>query len=102
MKKAILKESIRKMVRESINDMLIESMLYENGEGSSVGSKKSFVTATLNKNDKDKFDHAHLAYKLWPDMDKDTARSYFSKCVRGERDFSDNDITRLFNMLRSK
>lgn len=98
MSKRILKESIKRMVREAIAEMHIYNRLNE--ESSIVGSKKSFITATLNKNDKDKFDHAHLAYKLWPDMDKDTARSYFSKCVRGERNFSDEEITKLFNMLR--
>lgn len=100
MNKRILKESIKRMVRESINEMLSANRLNE--DNTSLAGKKSFVTATLSRNDNDKFDHAHLAYELWPDMDKDTARSYFSKCVRGERNFSDEEVTQLFNMLRNK
>lgn len=107
MNKFILKESIRQIVRESLHDILIEHRLNEEekkekqkGTGqTSLGNKKNFVKNLLSQNNKDKYDHAHLAYKLWPSMDKDTARSYFSKCVRGERDFSDEDVTTLFNML---
>ena len=102
----MLKESIKEMVREAIQN-LSESVnsqyiINEDDSASGVGSKKSFVAAMLKKNDNDKFDHAHLAYQLWPNMNKDTARSYFSKCVRGERNFSDEEVTNLFNMLRSK
>lgn len=48
--------------------------------------------------------HSVLAYKLWPDMDKDEARSLFSKKYRGEDaegnsySFDVDDITTLFNM----
>ena len=106
MRKEILKESIRKMVREAILNLResnnFQNIVNEDDSSTSVGSKKSFVAAMLKRNDNDKFDHAHLAYQLWPNMNKDTARSYFSKCVRGERNFSDEEVTNLFNMLRSK
>ena len=101
MGKEFLKESIRKMVREAIQEYK-DIIKEDDGATSAVGGKKTYVSNMLKKNDNDKFDHAHLAYQLWPNMNKDAARSYFSKCVRGERNFSDEEVTNLFNMLRSK
>lgn len=48
--------------------------------------------------------HSQLAYRLWPDMDKDEARSLFSKKYRGkdasgkEYAFDDDEINTLYNM----
>lgn len=92
----------RKEKQELTEHYSFFNMITEDDNQSDIGSKRNFIMSVLKHNDNDKYDHAHLAYQLWPNMSKDAARSYFSKCVRGERDFSDNDITRLFNMLRSK
>lgn len=102
--KKYLKESIKKMIRESILENYNIQTINEDSDtvSSKIDNKRSFVNAVLKKNDNDKFDHAHLAYQLWPNMNKDTARSYFSKCVRGERNFDSKEITTLYNMLRSK
>ena len=100
-----LKESIRQIVREVILEKYNIQQINEDKEddnNSKIDNKRSFVNALLKKNDNDKYDHAHLAYKLWPKMNKDAARSYFSKCVRGERNFDTTEITSLYNMLRSK
>lgn len=102
MNKDILRESIRRMVKEAIQEMRNTTTLQEADEKSKNDSKRKFVTNTLNQNDNDKFDHAHLAYRLWPNKDKDSARSYFSKCLKGDRQFSDKDVTKLYNMLSSK
>lgn len=48
--------------------------------------------------------HSVLAYKLYPDLDEDSARSEFSKKFRGEDasgneySFSDDEINELYNM----
>lgn len=48
--------------------------------------------------------HSQLAYRLWPNMDKDEARSLFSKKYRGkdsegkEYSFNDQEIESLYNM----
>lgn len=53
-----------------------------------------------------KLDVAPYAYALWPDKDKDSARSYFYKCLKGELndsgvpyEFDDSEINRLYSML---
>lgn len=102
MNEDILKESIKRIVKETIQEMRNSNQINEVEKNSKTNSKRKFVTNILNKNDNDKFDHAHLAYRLWPIKDKDSARSYFSKCLKGDRQFSDKDVTKLYNMLTSK
>ena len=100
--KKCLKESIDEMfIRNRVRQIVKEEAEKEQKKDNERG-KRSYVTSTLKNNDSDKYDHANLAYELWPNMDPDSARSYFSKCVRGERSFSNKDITKLFELLRSK
>lgn len=48
--------------------------------------------------------HSQLAYRLWPDMNEDEARSLFSKKYRGEDasgkeySFDDDEMNSLYNM----
>ena len=56
-----------------------------------------------------KYNHAQLAYRLWPDMDKDTARSLFAKMANGTpdndgvvRNFSEEDINTLYQLIRKR
>lgn len=53
-----------------------------------------------------KLDVAPYAYALWPDKDKDSARSYFYKCLKNELndsgvpyEFSDAEINHLYSMI---
>lgn len=52
---------------------------------------------------------AAFAYSLWPDKDKDSARSYFYKCLNGEKNdngafynFSDDEINTLYTKISSR
>ena len=67
----------------------------------SDGSKRRIVTQRLED---EKMDWAPMAYRLWPDMTEDAARSWFSKKVagRGGESFTDDEISQLFNMLNNK
>ena len=54
----------------------------------------------------DNIDKAPYAYKLWPEKDEDSARSYFYKCLNKELNddgvpysFSDKEFNRLYSML---
>jgi hypothetical protein len=54
----------------------------------------------------DNIDVAQYAYKLWPDKDEDSARSYFYKCLDGKTNdtgdvykFTSDEINRLYSML---
>lgn len=51
-------------------------------------------------------DLAQYAYQLWPDKDKDSCRSYFYKCLNGEKDdngkayeFTPDDVNKLYSMI---
>ena len=66
--------------------------------------KRNTVTSLLKK---DVVKNSQFAYKIWPDMDEDTARSLFSKKVNGEPDndgvvrkFTDEEISQLYELLR--
>lgn len=65
------------------------------------GSKRRIVTQRLAD---EKMNWAPMAYRLWPDMTEDAARSWFSKKVAGKggEEFSDEEISELFNMLNNK
>lgn len=66
----------------------------------SDGSKRRNIYSRLN--DK-KIDYAPIAYKLWPDMSEDSARSWFSKKVNGKNaKFSDDEVSKIYNILNNK
>lgn len=66
----------------------------------SDGSKRRTVTQRLK--DK-KIDYAPIAYKLWPSMSEDAARSWFSKKVAGRNgeSFTDEEISVIYNLLNN-
>ena len=65
----------------------------------SDGAKRRIVTQKLKD---EKYDYAPMAYKLWPDMTEDAARSWFSKKVAGKKvSFTDEEISALFSMLNN-
>ncbi len=65
----------------------------------SDGSKRRIVTQRLKDQ---KIDFAPIAYKLWPDMTQDAARSWFSKKVAGKKvSFTDEEISQIFSLLNN-
>lgn len=74
---------------------------HTNGDDEGMKSKRESVMKWL---DTAQELHSVLSYELWPELDKDTARSEFSKKYRGEDadgnsySFDDDDITKLYNM----
>lgn len=65
--------------------------------------KKTRIIEILKQ---DEVDKAPYAYALWPDKEKDSARSYFYKCLNQEKNddgvpysFSDREFNRLYSML---
>lgn len=95
---------VEKMLRESIEEMVREAMIVEKkkkkyGKKEKVSKKESQKQfRSLAK--KHIVNAAPLAYKLFPDMDKDAARSYLSKVIRGERPISNKDATEGIQMIR--
>ena len=95
----ILKESIKKLVRESIFDLINGGMSekksnekkHSKPKKSSEGEEKSESKISEKRKKRilqalkdPTMDVAQFAYRLWPDKDEDSARSYFYKCLDGK------------------
>ena len=116
----LVKNRIKTLIREAMVEQGIMENPYD--ENAYMGKKASSKPKSKSKNKQEEEElgvkrsevmkwldsaqslHSVLAYKIWPDMDKDEARSLFSKKYRGEDadgnsySFDDDDITKLFNM----
>ena len=113
----ILKNTIKGMVRESIFDFINGGMYEKKSEdsdkkeksdnkeeGSKISSKRKrrIIHALKDKT----VDVAQYAYRLWPDKDEDSARSYFYKCLDGKTNdsgdvysFTDDEYVQLESFL---
>ena len=108
----------RELLESKIYDLIKESFL-ENGYTENVFPEKK--SKRDDEGDEKEFDetkkglimkwldsaqelHSVLAYQLWPDKDKDSARSLFSKKYRGQDDdgktyeFDPSELNRLYNL----
>lgn len=74
---------------------------YSSLDNMSDGAKRRIVAQRLS--DK-KMNWAPMAYRLWPDMSEDAARSWFSKKVAGKggERFTDEEVSTLFSLLNNK
>lgn len=100
LKNTIMEQRINNIVSDVIKHNLYES------EDQNTEMKRNAVMKALKD---PKYNHAQLAYTLWPDMDKDTARSLFSKMATGTPDndgvvrhFSNEDINTLYQAIRKR
>ena len=100
LKNTIMEQRINNIVSDVIKRNLYES------EDQNIEMQRNAVMKALKD---PKYNHAQLAYTLWPDMDKDTARSLFSKMATGTPDndgvvrhFSDEDINTLYQAIRKR
>lgn len=78
----------------------------EKKSGSKDASKRRQRVISYLK--QDGVDVAQYAYELWPDKDEDSGRSYFYKCLDGEKNdsgvpyrFNDDEVNRLYSMISS-
>ena len=100
LKNTIMEQKINNIVSDVIKHNLYES------EDQNIEMQRNAVMKALKD---PKYNHAQLAYTLWPDMDKDTARSLFSKMATGTPDndgvvrhFSDEDVNTLYQAIRKR
>ena len=100
-----LKNTIMEQRINNIVSDVIKHNLYESEDQNSEMKRNAVMKALKDP----KYNHAQLAYTLWPDMDKDTARSLFSKMATGTPDndgvvrhFSDEDINTLYQAIRKR
>ena len=107
-----LRNHVRKIVSEEVNRLFESKVINEAGEGEGEGNANIKRKAVMNLLKDDKYDHAYLAYQLWhpkDDNEKDTYRSLFSKKATGKpdndgavRSFTDDEITKLYELIRNK
>lgn len=100
LKNTIMEQRINNIVSDVIKRNLYES------EDQNIEMQRNAVMKALKD---PKYNHAQLAYTLWPDMYKDTARSLFSKMATGTPDndgvvrhFSDEDVNTLYQAIRKR
>lgn len=112
-----LENKIYNLINEGIfEDAFTENLYYEDNDSSDDDKKDNRKTdkdSEVDTNARQMVDrwldsaqqlHSQLAYRLWPGMDKDEARSLFSKKYRGEDaegktySFNDKEIDTLYNM----
>ena len=112
-----LENKIYNLINEGIfEDAFTENLYYEDNDSSDDDKKDNRNTdkdGEVDTNARQMVDrwldsaqqlHSQLAYRLWPGMDKDEARSLFSKKYRGEDaegktySFNDKEIDTLYNM----
>ena len=112
-----LENKIYNLINEGIfEDAFTENLYYEDNDSSDDDKKDNRKTdkdSEVDTNARQMVDrwldsaqqlHSQLAYRLWPGMDKDEARSLFSKKYRGEYaegktySFNDKEIDTLYNM----
>ena len=101
-KKEIYKNRIKQIIKEEY------AKLNENDKQSSDMKRKE----VMNTHKEPKFNHAQVAYDLYHPKDqseKDTVRSLFSKKATGKpdadgavRSFSDEEINKLYQMVRKR
>jgi hypothetical protein len=107
-----LRNHVRKIVSEEVNRLFESKAINEADEGEGEGNANIKRKAVMNLLKDDKYDHAYLAYQLWnpkDDNEKDTYRSLFSKKATGKpdndgavRSFTDDEITKLYELIRNK
>lgn len=120
----LLRESIKRMVRESIFDYINGGMHEKKSEDSKDDSEETHkhhskhednVDSRLSDRKKKRIiqalkdpsmDVAQFAYRLWPEKNEDSARSYFYKCLDGKTNdegdvysFTDDEYVRLESFL---
>ena len=108
----LINESVQNAINENIRIQRMANIISESvtrklfEADSDTDMKRNAVMKALKD---PKYNHAQLAYALWPDMDKDTSRSLFAKMANGTPDndgvvrhFSDEDINSLYQMIRKK
>lgn len=120
--KKLLESRVEKIIREYIEEngfleQLKAKHRKDNGEKKDIkkaereaSKEKELEKSSSKRNDVMKWLdsaqelHSVLSYDLWPDLDKDSARSEFSKKYNGEDangkeyDFTDGEINTLYNM----
>ncbi len=92
--RAIVSEEVKRYINSRINEK-------ENKKGNGKVSAKmrETIKSWLTGKTGDNLLYSQLSYTLWPDMSEDAARSYFSKKANGEREWTEDEILKLYQIM---
>ncbi len=107
---AALRNTVRQMVIEEINRLMTEKKGKDGDEKhgktttNAYDSARNRIKSTLKGRKGEKYLYSTLAYRLWPNLNKDTARGKFSGKLDGRegRDFTDDEILKIDQTLRTR
>ena len=94
--------TIRKQVRQIVSEEVKKYVQYRLNEKKKESQSKvtpkmrATIKSWLTGKTGDKLLYSQLSYMLWPDMGEDTARSYFSKKVSGDREWTEEELMKLW------
>lgn len=98
------KEEKEKRQKERDKNFRSDSLSNEKQNSNRASAKRR--ERVISRLKSDGVDVAQYAYRLWPDKDEDSARSYFYKCLDGKTNdagdvykFTSDEINRLYSML---
>lgn len=98
------KEKKEKRQKERDKNFRSDSLSNEKQNSNKASAKRR--ERVISRLKSDGVDVAQYAYRLWPDKDEDSARSYFYKCLDGKTNdtgdvykFTSDEINRLYSML---
>ena len=98
-KECTLRKQVRQIVSEEVKKYVQQRINEKKGEGKVSVKMRATIKSWLTGKTGDNLLYSQLSYKLWPDMDKDTARSYFSKKASGKREWTDEEILKLYQEM---
>lgn len=92
--RAIVSEEVKRYINFRINEK-------ENKKGKGKVSPKmrETIKSWLTGKTGDNLLYSQLSYTLWPDMSEDAARSYFSKKANGDREWTEDEILKLYQIM---
>lgn len=97
--------TLNSLIKESIKKTLIKESKKDKKEKNSALTSKTRSVLKWLKTDQE--NNAAIVRELWPEKDEDSARSLFSKKLRGEDStgkkysFTEDEITHMYNMKDS-
>jgi hypothetical protein len=99
----IIKEHIEEITSKSKDDKKEKSKSNDYSDKRMQGRVKEILPVLNNSYDKDvntyNLTRSQLAYELYPNLDKDSARSKLSQKINGRKNFKPKELNKLANII---
>lgn len=98
-KECTLRKQVREIVSEEVHKYISRRINEKKGEGKVSAKMRQTIKSWLTGKTGDNLLYSQLSYTLWPKMSEDAARSYFSKKANGDREWTDDEILKLYQIM---